>query len=250
MRPNVDPSAGSARKISGHASLLGPLPLGYNTPTKTNLPREQDLEKAPQSDPNADHGIAYGVGSLGDTAIQGQDGGADDAPGEMTFGRRRSTLKPFLQSRTRDSSRESSGKEPVDDVTASPSRLEQGVSANHSFANSPTSLSLDSQAPLSSLPSTPKSSSNPSFRQYDEDSSGENGSQAIASSEDDERNPSKKKSDSTPQLIMPSIKMPSRRPFTERGKNIRRFKILIAGDSGSSKFSSLAIDVHLLTEAL
>lgn len=35
-----------------------------------------------------------------------------------------------------------------------------------------------------------------------------------------------------PQLIMPEITIPSRRPFTLRGKNIGRLKVLIAGDSG------------------
>ncbi|ERS99885.1 hypothetical protein HMPREF1624_03252 [Sporothrix schenckii ATCC 58251] len=44
-------------------------------------------------------------------------------------------------------------------------------------------------------------------------------------------------SGSAPQLIMPSIKMPSRRPFTEEGKNMGRLKVLIAGDSGLGKTS-------------
>lgn len=35
-----------------------------------------------------------------------------------------------------------------------------------------------------------------------------------------------------PQLIMPEITIPSRRPFTTGGKNIGRLKVLIAGDSG------------------
>lgn len=39
-------------------------------------------------------------------------------------------------------------------------------------------------------------------------------------------------SGSVPQLVMPSIKMPSRRPFTDEGKRIGRLKVLIAGDSG------------------
>lgn len=59
----------------------------------------------------------------------------------------------------------------------------------------------------------------------------EGGSQAIASSED-EAEVSPELGDSAPQLIMPSIKMPSRRPFTTRGKDIGRLKILIAGDTG------------------
>jgi len=36
-----------------------------------------------------------------------------------------------------------------------------------------------------------------------------------------------------PQFIMPTIKMPSRRPFTARGKSVGRLKILVAGDSGN-----------------
>ncbi|RPB16326.1 hypothetical protein P167DRAFT_551489 [Morchella conica CCBAS932] len=40
-----------------------------------------------------------------------------------------------------------------------------------------------------------------------------------------------------PQLIMPEITIPSRRPFTLRGKNIGRLKVLIAGDSGIGKTS-------------
>lgn len=39
-------------------------------------------------------------------------------------------------------------------------------------------------------------------------------------------------SGSAPQLVMPSIKMPSRRPFTDEGKRIGRLKVLVAGDSG------------------
>jgi hypothetical protein len=35
-----------------------------------------------------------------------------------------------------------------------------------------------------------------------------------------------------PQFIMPEITMPSRRPFTEKGKRIGRMKVMIAGDSG------------------
>ena len=40
-----------------------------------------------------------------------------------------------------------------------------------------------------------------------------------------------------PQLVMPSIKMPSRRPFTAEGKRMGRLKVLIAGDSGVGKTS-------------
>ncbi|KAI0455188.1 hypothetical protein F5B21DRAFT_472289 [Xylaria acuta] len=46
-------------------------------------------------------------------------------------------------------------------------------------------------------------------------------------------------SGSAPQLVMPSINMPSRRPFTETGKGLGRLKILLAGDSGVGKTSLL-----------
>lgn len=44
-------------------------------------------------------------------------------------------------------------------------------------------------------------------------------------------------SGSAPQLVMPSIKMPSRRPFTETGKSLDRLRIMIAGRSGVGKTS-------------
>lgn len=62
----------------------------------------------------------------------------------------------------------------------------------------------------------------------------ETGSQALSMSGelDPEAPPSVMHSGSAPQLVMPSIKMPSRRPFTEEGKRIGRLKVLVAGDSG------------------
>lgn len=62
------------------------------------------------------------------------------------------------------------------------------------------------------------------------DEEGEEGPTAISPS-------SMMDSGSVPQLIMPSIKMPSRRPFTEEGKRMGRLKVLIAGDSGVGKTS-------------
>ncbi|KAH9898838.1 Septin-domain-containing protein [Xylariomycetidae sp. FL2044] len=44
-------------------------------------------------------------------------------------------------------------------------------------------------------------------------------------------------SGNAPQLVMPSIKMPSRRPFTDVGRQMGRLKIMVAGDSGIGKTS-------------
>ncbi|KAI9883909.1 MAG: Nucleolar protein 10 [Watsoniomyces obsoletus] len=106
-------------------------------------------------------------------------------------------------------------------------------------ANSPlTPLLLASPATGLSLPSSPRSTSSKSLRQDDSDSMVDDvASQAIVSSEDDEMDMPVDASQSAPQLIMPSIKMPSRRPFTERGKSMGRLKILIAGGCGVGKTS-------------
>ncbi|KAL4747595.1 hypothetical protein BDW72DRAFT_11184 [Aspergillus terricola var. indicus] len=107
---------------------------------------------------------------------------------------------------------------------------------------SPRSLTplnyLNSDDP-SSLPSSPKSITNQSTRHLDEISiTDELSSQAVASGDEEDPcltlNPS---SDSTSQLIMPSITIPSRRPFTEKGKALGRMKLLLAGAAGSGKTS-------------
>ncbi|KAF2461364.1 hypothetical protein BDY21DRAFT_368610 [Lineolata rhizophorae] len=43
--------------------------------------------------------------------------------------------------------------------------------------------------------------------------------------------------DGMPQLVMPSIKMPSRRPFTAKGKGMGRLKVMVAGEAGVGKTS-------------
>jgi hypothetical protein len=93
----------------------------------------------------------------------------------------------------------------------------------------------------SSLPSSPKSFSSRSFKPLDDISIADDiSSQAIASGGEDEEEAGEDLSnhpdgahDTSSQLIMPSIRMPSRRPFTDRGKRYGRFKILIAGANGT-----------------
>ncbi|OAP63268.1 hypothetical protein AYL99_02495 [Fonsecaea erecta] len=88
----------------------------------------------------------------------------------------------------------------------------------------------------------------------------ETGSQAILSSGDEDENEAGtgrvggpeilslgggRVQDSHPELIMPSIKMPSRRPFTERGKRLGRFKVMVAGRRGVGKTSLIKSIVQL-----
>ncbi|RJE26059.1 hypothetical protein PHISCL_01584 [Aspergillus sclerotialis] len=103
-----------------------------------------------------------------------------------------------------------------------------------------TPFNLSFQNASSSLPSSPKSTSNNSLRPLDDISITDDlSSQAVASGEEDNdpvealtSNP-----DTVSQLIMPSIRMPTRRPFTERGKAMGRLKVAVAGSPGSGKTS-------------
>ena len=100
--------------------------------------------------------------------------------------------------------------------------------------STPSNLSNPDDQP--SLPSSPASTSNHSMRLLDDISITDDLScQALASGEDDDRDsrPSPKLGpDHVSQLIMPSITMPSRRPFTDHGKALGRLKLLFAGVSG------------------
>jgi hypothetical protein len=108
-----------------------------------------------------------------------------------------------------------------------------------------TPLQLESPFPESAaMPSTPKSGSFRSLRLSDEEE--DNISQAITSGgeeEEEEEGEEEAEEDavagsmadargSFPELVMPSLAMPSRRPFTERGKQMGRLKVAVAGANG------------------
>ncbi|KAJ9155098.1 p-loop containing nucleoside triphosphate hydrolase [Pleurostoma richardsiae] len=99
-----------------------------------------------------------------------------------------------------------------------------------------TPIMLGTSGPASSALSSASSRRNSFVGSLSE----EVGSQALSFSEEAEREQalsSMMDSGSAPQLIMPSIKMPSRRPFTDEGKRMGRLKVLVAGDSGVGKTS-------------
>jgi hypothetical protein len=146
-------------------------------------------------------------------------------PQHRPSSRRRSTIKPSSAERLhRRSSAVEPDPPPETDRASTPSPL-----PSHNV----------------SLPSSPKSISSRSLQKSDEDmNSDDAGSQAIASSEEEEEPAPPAIQDSQPELIMPSIKMPSRRPFTPRGKRLGRFKILVAGQKGETV---VKYDTMLLT---
>lgn len=114
--------------------------------------------------------------------------------------------------------------------------VSRDVSPSHERRPSQTTLSRP-YSPLSlGSPAPPSLLSSQLSRRNSDDGScmDDLASQAMASSGDEEQEVGLGLMDSgsAPQLVMPSIKMPSRRPFTEKGKSMGRMKVLIAGDSG------------------
>lgn len=226
---------GSSRLTAFRRSTESPKSFSQGTPTTFFMANEDELVKSQSSAAGSDS--TFGVKSLEgrmssvvDAKAKGQEevrGDDEDYEGETA--RRRSTLKPTIKAGQQAHEMNQTAS-PITSVGSSPrkSRRSSPLSASHSLV----SISQTSQDPGSSIPSSPKSHSSHSFRPSDEESMYEGGSQAIASSDEDEPEIASNLLDSAPQLIMPSIKMPSRRPFTERGKDIGRLKILIAGDSG------------------
>ena len=240
MRPGADVLGRRSRKDLDAAGLISTAGLAHNMPASFRIASEDELNNSSIKASGQGSDSTFGVRSLQETIYEASppikteddDEEENDDIGDVHEGRRRSTLRPRPKVRTRDSSRESVEQPPVNTGNSSPYNPSQTDHSAPSMSQSFASLS--SQAPLSSMPSSPKSFSNRSCRPSDEDSMDEGGSQAIASSEDEDIEPQSQSSmqDSAPQLIMPSIKMPSRRPFTERGKSLGRLKVLIAGDSG------------------
>ena len=223
------------------------MPTAFRLATESAPERERSQKE--NTDTTQEQGTenAFGVESLNDsmscTPLAGVSKRLNDDPKEAASDAGPTEpLQPALETSAEEILKTSSmlAKEPSLNATS------QRHSRQHSFSHSIASVSLDSQAPLSSLPSSPKSISNRSLRVSDEESVDDGGSQAIASSSEDESRTALH--DSSPQLIMPSIKMPSRRPFTEKGRGLGRLKILFAGDSGAFKTQTWICGSDLLLQ--
>lgn len=121
------------------------------------------------------------------------------------------------------------------DISRNTSPSHQRRSSQATISRPFTPLSFGSPA-LPSVGGSPSSRRDSDAGSYMDD----NASQAVISSGDEEEKLAFETTDSgsAPQLVMPSIKMPTRRPFTEKGKTLGRLKVLIAGDSGRSSRTS------------
>jgi hypothetical protein len=241
MRPLPGGDAlSSAKSRSRKSSLVDPLAVSSHVPTTFFMKSEEEMEQSLASSkhpepPRRQHENTFGVQSLEDTleAAFGHESRAEGtkvdrvtrhvSQGRETVGR--------LSSRSPRSSRKES-----ESRTSSPTMLSRRKplsNANNTMPSPITPFNPDLRSPMpSAISSTSRSISLQSLKLSDEESSLDGvASQAIASSEEEEETMFEASS-SFPQLVMPSIQMPARRPFTAKGKAMGKLKLLVAGEVG------------------
>jgi hypothetical protein len=238
------------------ASNSSPMPL-----SQTGSPSKADKKISRDS--------TYGVQSLEDAlgdvfGPKSEDGAADQETdednGDMLYRllRMRKKKPPTIATKAGSSagntanehSDEPNGKEmpstvhsaPSDPVHAnSPLQYHHRQTSHTTISQPLTPLMLESPNPFDSVaPSSPKSVSLRSLRLSEDDDglTEDYASQAIVSSDEDEGPTADKgresgtMSSSAPELVMPSLAMPSRRPFTARGRQMGRLKVCVAGMKG------------------
>ncbi|KAF3045489.1 hypothetical protein E8E12_007741 [Didymella heteroderae] len=183
----------------------------------------------------------YGVQSLADTLEAAF--GAESTPAGKKADKRNNAgnhATHTARSRSHSSSAESA-KSPESPIASPLRKLKRKLpSRTPSTPLTPLNVEAPCSLPISALPSTPTSVSLHSLKLSDEGSvMDETGSQVITSSgeEEDDVGAQQGASMSFPQLVMPSIQMPTRRPFTIKGKNMGKLKVLVAGQAGIGKTS-------------
>ena len=182
---------------------------------------------------------SYGVQSLEDAigSALTENGQVDDGHKSTVLGKRKSPKNPVHPKIIAAAQRILSSESPGGSSRASsPSQNSGRRLSQFSISQPLTPLHL-SPTPGSGVPSTPKTGSLKSFKLSDDESiADEIESQAVESGNEDELEShgdrTTAQATKAPQLVMPSIKMPTRRPFTDRGKRIGKLKILVAGASG------------------
>ena len=246
MRPAVGGTAVPVqkRKPSFENDLASSsTPQAAGPPTTFFMTSESMLDAGRTPTASADNSI-FGVRSLEEEpaeSSQATNKAEEQDPSGSNVnnsGQRRSTIRASILAE--DSLLDSLGRQSstASSVGSSPPRALPARRLPHELSSQPlTPLSFASPTLGSSVPSSPKSVSARSLRPSDDGSMDGRNSQAIASSdeEDDDDMDGGARSmqaSAAPQLIMPSIMMPSRRPFTENGKRLGRLKVLLAGGSG------------------
>ena len=208
-----------------------------NVPTAFFMKREEDLEQS-----TATTASTFGVQSLADTleAAFGPQRGASEAKADGV-----TSTKDRGKSASRSLSHGSSSglMRPLETSRSSPIRRLKRKSSSHASSIPFPLHKVDaaSSIPPSAMPSTPTSASLHSLKLSDEESAlDEVASQAIVSSDDEEQDVGTQRgpSGSFPQLVMPRIQMPTRRPFTIKGKAMGKLKVMVAGRTGTCLLSA------------
>jgi hypothetical protein len=201
---------------------------------------EQSLASASSTKPpGKQRESTFGVESLADTleAAFGPDGAA---PAQQVGSQRIGTQREKTLSRSESHSSSTSSSKLPGGYKTYPIRKPRRKLSSHASSTPLTQLNVDapSPGPTSAVPSTPSAVSLQSLKLSDEDEAmDEAASQAIMSSGDEEGAETTTQQGSVgssfPQLVMPSIQMPSRRPFTTKGKAMGKLKVMVAGETGT-----------------
>lgn len=235
-----------AVKPRSRKSSIDPVAPVSHVPTSFVFKRFEDLEQtaapshvATSSGRHEDHGT-YGVQSLADTLEAAF--GPEDAPkrtdslkAERTKGHGAKSPRPVSHGSSIDSATL------PDDARANKTWK---LKRNHSNHGSYTPLKLptadvSSPYPTSAMPSTPTSASITSLKLSDEDSTMDEAVSQAAMSGAGEEDHVEIQQDglSFPQLVMPVMQMPTRRPFTTKGKAMSKLKVMVVGETGVGKSS-------------
>ncbi|KAF2834752.1 hypothetical protein M501DRAFT_943606 [Patellaria atrata CBS 101060] len=247
MRPLVggDTLSSRSRKHSGGGSSAP----AHAQPMTFLLCSETEMEQSLAASEGRQRESTYGVQSLEDalSSAFGDDNSVNNDPNAKSSPKKRSLSSQALEQSTirhkgKDISEQSSR-------NASPAQQRAKVQNLPVASNPLTPLRLESPLPDLGDLGTPGSVSLKSFRLTDEEEGMDDvASQAIASTSEDEENHEEREAlnnSTAPQLVMPSISMPKRRPFTERGKSMGKLKILVTGEPGIGKTSLIRSIVQL-----
>lgn len=239
--PGGDALPSSIKPRSRKSSVDHAAPVASNVPTSFFMKTEGELEQSLASSSSTQtharqRDSHFGVQSLADT-LEAAFGPETVTTGKQV-GSHGSIHHGKIATRTTSHSSSASSTKPSDTSKTSPVRKLKRKLSSHVSCTPATPHIADapSPVPMSGISSTPSAVSLQSLKLSDDGSlADESGSQAVMSSgEEDGANTTTQQGSSIsfPQLVMPSIQMPSRRPFTTKGKAMGKLKVMVAGETG------------------
>ena len=214
---------------------------GNTLPTTITIKSEQELGSDVSEERFAAGCSTYGVQSLNETIHE-----AESSAAALDRAARRDQQSAGSAGDVQQSQPRTPKQSPSGTQQSSPNKPFLGAALLKKLP-----LPVESYSPVgtdSAPPTTPRSASMRSLQLSEDDAPmDDSASQAIASSNGDEGDPQQNVHEpgslfettlqETPQLVMPSVLMPSRKPFTKRGKHVGKLKILVTGKRNTGKTS-------------